>query len=233
MNEQCGGDPVARGYSGEDERLLDVLRVALPGGDSRGLLRGIIEQPAHLMGIQSSRASGGRGRAEIFRDAVGAAVGRHLIRHCAESHGDARSDVIAERDGAEEPCPVDAELFAGGECGGDDGASGMRLRWRMRVVGFVGMGQHAVGERGLDGAANDVGGGDGGHFLAGMRARKLQRDASWREIDAGDHGRKRVEDVVFGFFDNVIGQGMSSGVAHVGAEARHHRAEGRFGRADR
>ena len=130
-----------------------------------GLLRGIIEQPAHLMRIQARRASRRRRRAEIFRDAVRAAVRLHLTGQAAERHRDARADVIAQRDGAQEAVPVDAELLAGGQRRGHHGAAGVRLRGRVGVVRFIGMGQHPVGQRRFDRAANHVRAGDGGDFL--------------------------------------------------------------------
>ena len=53
------------------------------------------------------------------------------------------------------PRAVDAALFADRERGRHDGAAGMRLRRRVRVVGLVRMREHAVGERRLNGPADD------------------------------------------------------------------------------
>jgi thiamine biosynthesis lipoprotein len=52
---------VARGHAAEVERLLDVIDVALPRGEARGLLRGVGEQPPHLLRAQAGGAAG-RGR---------------------------------------------------------------------------------------------------------------------------------------------------------------------------
>src|SRR5262249_60604385 len=54
----------ARRHAAEDEGLLDVIAVALPRGDARGLLRGIIEEPAHALGVERGGATRGGGRAE-------------------------------------------------------------------------------------------------------------------------------------------------------------------------
>ena len=66
------GHAVARGHAGEHEGLLDVVGVALPGDDARGLLRGVVEQPAHLLRIEARGAGGRRRGAEHAGDAVGA-----------------------------------------------------------------------------------------------------------------------------------------------------------------
>ncbi len=72
-------DAVARGQTGEYQRFLDVIGVALPRGDAGGLLRGVVQDPAHLLRIQTGDAPGGRRGAEIAGDAVRAVMGRHLV----------------------------------------------------------------------------------------------------------------------------------------------------------
>ena len=79
LDQQRGGDAVARGETGEDQRLLDVIGVALPRGDAGGLLRGVIQNPAHLLRIQARDAPGRSRGAEVAGDAVRAAVGLHLV----------------------------------------------------------------------------------------------------------------------------------------------------------
>ena len=52
--------------------------------------------------------------------------------------------------------PVDAELLAERQRRRHDRAARMRVRRAVRVVGLVGMRQHAVGERRLDRAAHNT-----------------------------------------------------------------------------
>jgi hypothetical protein len=80
-----------------------------------------------------------------------------------------RADVVAERDGADEARPVDAVLLAHRQRRRHDRAAGMRLRRRMRVVGLVRMGEHAVGERGFNRSADD--GAAGVRASRGLRLR--------------------------------------------------------------
>ena len=123
------------------------------------LLRGVGQQPAHLLRIEAGAAAGRRGRAEGAGDARACCewLSDHVLL-AAKRRRDTRSDVVAERDRAQEAGAVDAESFAGGQRRRHDGGAGMRQRRRMRVVGLVRMGEHAVDERGFDGTADEVGG---------------------------------------------------------------------------
>ncbi len=67
----------------------------------------------------------------------------------AHGHDDARADVVTKRHRAQEARPVDAELLAGRERRGHDGAARMRARGIVRIVGLVRMRHDAVGERGV------------------------------------------------------------------------------------
>ncbi len=67
-------DSTARRHSGVHETFLDVLGVALPGGDARGFLRRVVQYPAHLLRIEIGRAGRRRGRTENSHDAVRASV---------------------------------------------------------------------------------------------------------------------------------------------------------------
>ena len=170
------------------------------------LLRRVVEQPAHLLGAQTGRASRSRGRAEIPGECVRADVCRRLKCSGAHGHGDARADVVAERHGAQEVRAVDAELFAGRESGRHDGRTGMRLRGRMRIVGFIGMRQHPIGEGGFDGAAHCGGRSYRRHFVAGVFQSEADRKAPGREFGAGDHGGERIQDVLFGSLGGLLRQ---------------------------
>jgi hypothetical protein len=57
LDQERGGDAVARRHAAEIERFLDVLRVALPGGKARRGLRGIGQEPAHLLRRKPGHAS--------------------------------------------------------------------------------------------------------------------------------------------------------------------------------
>jgi hypothetical protein len=74
------------------------------------LLRGVVDQPAHLLGIQPGGAPGGGGGAEVPADAVRALV--RLKNARTQGHQETRSHVVAQRYGAQELCAADAELFA-------------------------------------------------------------------------------------------------------------------------
>src|SRR5712672_2176083 len=108
-----------------------MIGIALPRGYARGLLRCVIQNPTHLLWIQARYASGRRRRSKIARDAVGAVVGGHLVIQSAESHGDARAHIVAERNSAHHARSVGAELFTRSERGRYDRTAGMRLRRSM------------------------------------------------------------------------------------------------------
>ena len=72
-------------------------------------------------------------------------------------HDDARADVVAQSHRAHEMRPVNAELLPSRQRRGHHGDARMRARRGMRIVRFVGMRQHPIGERRLDRAAQDVG----------------------------------------------------------------------------
>ena len=119
----------------------------MPGG----LLRGVVEQRSASAARRGAAAHAGRGGgAEHAGDAVRAPVRQRLVPRAAQAHRDARADVVAERDRAQEVRPVDAESLAERQRGGDHRAAGVRARWAVGVVGLVGVREHAVGERGLD-----------------------------------------------------------------------------------
>src|SRR5690348_5062438 len=103
-----------------------MLRIALPGGNSRGLLRGIVEHPPPLLRVETGSASSCSRSAECIRDTVGAAMCLHLERQATEREENARAYVISERDAAKKACAIDTKLFTGGQSGSDNGASGVR-----------------------------------------------------------------------------------------------------------
>ena len=148
-------------------------------------------------------------------------------RRNAEAHGDARPDVVAERHRAQEMPSVDAERFAHGERRRHHRAAGMGQRGGVRVVGLVGVRKHAVGERRLDRAAQHVAARHGGDALAAIAAGEFYGGAAGGELRARNHGRERVERVVFGLLRYVVRQRALARGAHVAAQRRHHRPDRR------
>jgi hypothetical protein len=172
----------------------------------------------------------------------------------AEAHGHARTDVVAERHRAQQPCAVDAALLADRERRRYHGAARMRQRRGMGIVGLVGMRQHAVSERRLDRTREQVAADDGGHARAtlaseasgqrgyfmsaraghspglGSSARaavaldESDRGLAGQKRHARDHGGDGVEYVVLALLDHVVGQRALACFTHIGAECRHDRA---------
>jgi len=112
----------------------------------------------------------------------------------------------AERDGAEEVCSADAELLAAAQSGRHNGATWVRLRRRVRIIGLVGMSQHAIGESRFDWTAYDIGSNHGGDFLAAVGASELQCTLARKQVATGNHGGKGVQDVVLGFLRDFFGR---------------------------
>src|ERR1700731_2381873 len=131
MNYHGARDSIARWRARKVEGLLNMVRITIPQGEAGGLLGRIVEQPAHLLGVQTRpAASGGRGT-ERCGDTVGTPVARVLIGLGAQGHRNPRPDVVAQGHGAQEVRSVDAELLTGCECGRYYRAARMRLRRSM------------------------------------------------------------------------------------------------------
>ena len=109
MNDQGRVDAVARAHPAKDKCLLDVFGITTPGAYSgTRLLGGVIEQPAHLLRIETGRTSGRRSRAHCANK-------RMCLFHprADGSHGP-HGNVVAERDGPHEVRATDSELLAHG-----------------------------------------------------------------------------------------------------------------------
>src|SRR5713101_4578812 len=89
--------------------LLDMLGVAVPCAEPRGLMGRISQQKSHLCRVETRRAPGGCGRAEKWRDTVCAPVTLCFKLLSAQGHCEPRSNVVAERHRAQEVCPADAK----------------------------------------------------------------------------------------------------------------------------
>ena len=122
---------------------------------------------------------------------MGADVGGGLKSADADRHRDAGSHVVAERDGAQKSRAINVELFAGGEGRRDNRSARMGFRRRVRIVRFVRMSQHRIGEGGFDCAADYIGRGNSRDLFGRMLARKIDREAAGCEIGCRRPWRRR------------------------------------------
>src|SRR5260370_42530898 len=67
-------------------------------------------------------------------------------RLAAQGYRESGPDIVAERHGAQEMRSNDAESLSSRESSGHHCAPGMRLRRRVRIVGFIRMSQHPIDE---------------------------------------------------------------------------------------
>ena len=99
--------------------------------------------------VETGQRAGGGGGAEHRAEAVRRmAVLAELVG--VERLGQAAADVVAERDRAQERRAVARSRSAIASAAGTMPQPGMRQRRRVRIVGLVGVREHAVGERGVD-----------------------------------------------------------------------------------
>src|SRR5260370_23743262 len=125
FDDQGRSDAAARGHAAKVECLLDVVGVAVPCAKAGGLMGRISQEKSHLHHVQARRTSGGCGRAEKWGDAVRAPVTLRFKLLSTQGHRDARSNVVAERHGAQKMCPADAKAFARRKCSGHHGTPRM------------------------------------------------------------------------------------------------------------
>ena len=78
----------------------------------------------------------------------------------------------------------------------------MSQRRRVRVVGLVGVGEHAVGQRGINRGRNNVAADYARFFDAAEGLHVSGRFFARREARPGNHRGHCIEDVVLGFFDH-------------------------------
>src|SRR5262249_7451081 len=121
-----------------------------PGGNARGLLRGVVECPAHFACTQT----GGAGRGGRSAKGTGNTVWGQtaLVAELKTAHGQdyARAEVLAERHGTTGPSAVDAEWLAGRKRCRYNRAARVRARGVVRVVGLVRMSHDSIRERGIN-----------------------------------------------------------------------------------
>ena len=145
----------------------------------------------------------------------------------AERHREPRADVVAERDGAQEGAPVDAELLAERERRGNDRRAGMRLRRAVRVVGLVGVREHAVGERGVGRRSRAASSPRSSRPTRPPACARANASAArpGGELGAGDHRGESVEHVLLGFRGDVGRQRTRERRGHVAAQRVHRGAD--------
>src|SRR5260370_40024709 len=101
LHDQGGSDAAARRHPAKVECFLDVLGVAVPCTKAGGLMGRVAQEKSHLRNVQARRTAGGRGRAKKWRDAVRAPGTLRFELLSAKRHGDARSNVVADRRGTQ------------------------------------------------------------------------------------------------------------------------------------
>ena len=136
----------------------------------------------------------------------------------------ARADVVAERHRTQQLAPGDAGRLPHRQRGRHDRRARVRLRRSVRVVGLVGVREHAVDERGLHRAGQQRRADDGRDRTSRFGAGKCQCGAARRELGSGHHRGHGVEQVVHRLLEHLGGQRAIAGRSHVGAERGHHRA---------
>ena len=94
----------------------------------------------------------------------------------------------------------------------------MRLRRGVRIVGFVGVGQHSIGQCRLDRAAYNFRGNYGRDLFSTIGASEFERGAPGCQVRTRNHRRQSVQDVLLRFLGDLIGQRAAAGFAHVSAE---------------
>ena len=81
---------------------------------------------------------------------MGAPVAFGFKALTAQSHGEARTDVVAKGHGAQKMRSANAKPLASRQSSRNDRTARMGLRRGVRIVGLVGVGEHAVSKRCLN-----------------------------------------------------------------------------------
>jgi hypothetical protein len=170
--------------------------------------------------IEPAHRAGRRCRAEHRAEAVGrVAVLAEFVR--VQRQVDAAADVVAEHHCAQQRGAVAPFAFGHRERRWHDRATGVAQRRRMRIVCFVRVPEHAVGERGIDCGGDETAADDGRLFRAAERLDVRNRFFAGQQARARYHCRDGIEHVVFGFFGDVFRQGFARRRGDIGADFLH------------
>ena len=154
-------------------------------------------------------------------------MGLHLKLKPSKGHGNSRSDVVTERDRAKEVSPIDAEELSCRQGSRHDSAAGMRMRWGVRVVGLVSMGQHAIHQSRFRGTAQQIRPYNRRSLLSSIGAGEVERDFRRRQLRPRHHRRKSVQDMFLCLLSDVRRKNAGLGLCHVPAQFVHHVRRGR------
>ena len=170
----CRRHAVARRHPAEVEGLFDVLDIARPAGEPRGLLRGIGQQVAGLVRVEPGQRARRSRRPEGAAETVGR-MPRAAKPLDPQRLGDPRADVIPEDDRAQQGGAAAPLALGHGQGRRHDAAPGMDEGDVIGVVGLVGMGQHPVGQRRVRGRGHQARAQDAGLARAAEGAHVIDR----------------------------------------------------------
>jgi hypothetical protein len=72
----------------------------------------------------------------------------------------------------------------------------MRLGYRLKIVGFIRVAEHSVGQRGVDCGSHDVRRKNGGLGCAALTSHVTNGHLAGLQPRSGNHGRQRIQDMV-------------------------------------
>ena len=168
--------------------------IALPELHAGGLLRGVGEHIAHMLGIEPQE-TGRRRRASEQRTEAVRALLRGVRPAVSERDVEPRADVVAERHRTHEIGP--AEVLALGDRKGrrHDRTARVEARGKVGIVGLIRVPRHAVGERSI-GRRHDVRGADHERLSDAPDGGDVRRsELSGLQPGARQHRGERIENV--------------------------------------
>ena len=181
---------------------------------------------AHLARVEAEQRATGGGGTEHRPEAVrGMPILAEFVR--VQRHREARGQVVAHRDRTQQGAAGHAVAFADRQRRRHDAAARVGERRRMRVVGLVGMGQHAIGQRRVDRRGDDRGADHAGFWLAAERIHERDRALARQQPRAGHHRGQRVEQVMLGLLHHRGWQCLARRGGEVGSQRGHHRRDHR------
>ncbi len=168
-----------------------MLAVSHPARNARRLLGGERKQIAHLALAKTRQRTRGGGGAEHGPEAVRRmTVLAELIR--VERLRQPAADVVTKSNCAKQRCATAPRALGHRQRRRHNAAAGMGQRRRVRVVGLVSMGEHAVGQGGVHRARDELAAHHAGFFGAAERFDVSDRFFPGQKPRAGDHRRDRI-----------------------------------------